>query len=249
MADDLPPSSCFGQVAGQGDCGFVLTEAVVLSGGRLPRPQHVLVDSCDDGRFVRLDKRAPWLTMLVAGKSHTRCVAPLGEVFEALSEACLQEHLGAEILDDPVLALADSPSTKLPARPASGPRLRSWQASLETLCKPWITRVRLGPVLDALRRASGLPEASAEPLDGSMATRELNASFRCERLPRCRTATRLRLSVRVGDLKDLVCFLHCWAAVHRDPAEVPELMETPKKQRRRSRDCGEASAGSHASVS
>ena len=71
---------CYGQVAGRSEGAIELAEAVVISGGYLPRPQHILVTRLSAGAFVQLDKRAAWLTMLVAGTSHTRCNAPTGDV-------------------------------------------------------------------------------------------------------------------------------------------------------------------------
>ena len=49
MAAGAPAAECFGQVAGRSEGAIELAEAVVISGGRLPRPQHILVDRLEDG--------------------------------------------------------------------------------------------------------------------------------------------------------------------------------------------------------
>ena len=245
MAAAAGADHSFGHVPGRSETGIHLAEAVVISGGRVPRPQHILVDRLAEGRFVQLDPRASWLTMLVAGTSHTRCAAPIGDLISALAEACLAEHFSAEIHDDPVLALEGGTNRKLPPRPNGRTHIRAWQACTGTYCKPWISRVSLSDVLAELGLASGFPDAESSAPSGNRScpgsrtpSLQLHASFRCSRHLRARAPTGLHLAVAADDLKHFVSFLDVWASSKDASNDSCQEFETPTKQRKKNRERG-----------
>ena len=232
------------QVAGQGDTDVVVAEAMLISGGRLARPQYVPVESNDFGRFVPIARRALWISQVVAGKSYSRCTVPLGDLFTTLSDLCLSSGLPD---DDPV-ALDLEPDTRLPKRPNDRVSLRSWKHSLDSMTKPWTVVLDLGEVYDKLREMlpAGLPAGTgAGEVDLQLPSsrnpfRGMRAKLHCTRKVSGRGRVAVSMAVAVEHLKAFIVFLGEWAQLHlkttaqlfeeNDPPETPSKASRPRRE-------------------